>query len=295
MRVTTTMLTDTLVNNLRQNLVRLENLQRQLTTGKRISRPSDDPVAVGRALAYRSGIAAGEQYIRTMDSALAWLDLTDATLDSVTKAMQRARELAVQGANDTLGPAQHQAIASEINQLLEQMILLGNSSLRGQRLFAGAEVDANPFTPVGSPITSVTYNGDTAAMVREIDVNTTIAINVAGDAIFQPIFTALIDLRDDLQASNTTDIRQLDLPALDSAIDNLLAVRAEVGSRVNRIEAARERQNLLQVRLQDLLSKAEDTDFTEALTRFTIQENVYKAALQTGSKAVQPSLLDYLR
>ncbi len=295
MRVTATMLTDTLVNNLRQNLVRLENLQRQLTTGKRISRPSDDPVAVGRALAYRSGIAAGEQYIRTMDNALAWLESTDATLDSVTKAIQRARELAVQGANDTLGPPQHQAIASEIDQLLEQMVLLGNSSLRGQRLFAGAEVDANPFTGVGSPIASVTYNGDTAALVREIDVNTTIAINVPGDAVFPPIFTALIDLRDDLQASNTTEIRQLDLPALDAAIDNLLAVRANVGSRVNRIETARERQGLIQVRLQDLLSKAEDTDFAEALTRFTIQENVYKAALQTGSKAVQPSLLDYLR
>jgi flagellar hook-associated protein 3 FlgL len=78
-------------------------------------------------------------------------------------------------------------------------------------------------------------------------------------------------------------------------MDTVLAARADVGAKTNRLEAAQDRQSLLQVNLQDLRSKVEDTDITTAISKFSISETVYNASLQVGSKAIQPSLLDYLK
>ena len=175
------------------------------------------------------------------------------------------------------------------------MIQLGNSSIRGQRLFAGTKTDASPFTLVGTPPTSVTYNGNSGALDRDMDVNSTIAINVPGDKVFPSSFTALIALRDNLNAGNNAAVGSGDIAAIDRALDDLLGVRSEVGAKVNRIESARDRQTLVQMRVQELLSKAEDTDYAETLSRFASEEAIYKAALETGSKAIQPSLLDFLR
>lgn len=295
MRVTPRMVTDTTLNGLATNLARLERLQREVISGKRLNRPSDDPSDVSRALGLGASLSTGEQHLRNLDSSLAWLNATDTSLDSATQILQRARELAVQGANDALSPEQLAVLATEVNQLLEQTVAVGNSSLRGQRLFAGLKTDANPFTLVTGPPTSVTYSGDSGQMLREIDVGTTMQINVPGSSAFPGIYTALINLRDHLQAGSTVLVGTSDLPALDAATTSLLSIRADVGSRVNRLDSTRDRQLLIQERLTELLSKAQDTDFTEALTRFATQENVYKAALAMGGRIVQPSLLDFLR
>jgi flagellar hook-associated protein 3 FlgL len=295
MRITNPMVSDTVLRNLQSNLAALERLQNQLTSGKRINRPSDDPPAVETALNYHATIAAGEQYLRNMDSATAWLQATDTTLGGANDLLQRARELAVQGANDTLGTDQRAGIAAEVDQLLQQMVELGNATLKGQRLFAGLKTDANPFTLNAGPPTTVTYSGDNGQMLREIDVGTTLAINTPGNATFAPAFAALISLRDDLRAGNAAALRATDIPAVDAALDTVLNTRASVGARVNRLEAAQDRQQQLQVRITELLAKAEDTDYTEAISEFTLQDTVYKASLQAGAKAMQPSLMDYLR
>lgn len=295
MRVTTTTMLNTFMRNLSRSNDRLERIQQQLTTGKRLSRPSDDPPAVGRALAYRGSIAAGEQYLRTIDQSLAWLNSTDSTLDSIGQLLHRARELAVQGANDTAAASQRDAIAGEVDQIIEQLVVFGNASLRGQRLFAGLATDTDPFTASGTPITSVTWSGDTGQMLREFDVGVTMPINVTGDRFMPAIFDALIELRDDLLAGNSTEIGGADLQAIDDGFDDLLIVRGEVGARTNRLENVRERQELLQVRMTELLSSVEDVDMVEAISQAALQETVYRAALQAGAKSLQESLLDYLR
>lgn len=292
MRVTNAMLVDTVLTNLNRNLNKLENLQTQLTSGKRLHRPSDDPSDVGHALNLRAAIGAGAQHLRNMDASIDWLNASEASLNSTTEILQRVRELAVTGATDTLDASQRTALGTEVHQLLEQLVAQGNSTLGGQRLFAGFRTNTNPFTLAGS---TVTYSGDTGQMVREVDTGTTIQINVNGNSTFSAAFAAVISVRDHLYANDGASIGSADLPALDSALSSVLNTRAEVGARINRLDSAKTRQELLQVRLTDLLGKAEDTDFAQAITEFTNAENVYKAALAAGSRAIQPSLLDYLR
>ena len=294
MRVTHHMIVDTVLNNLNENLRRLEDSQRQLSSGQRLNQPSDDPPAVERALTYRAALNAGEQYLRNIDAARSWLQASDSALDSATQALQRARELAVQGANDTLGPDQEQALAAEVDQLLAQLVALGNSTLRGQYLFAGYSTQTAPFTLNAGPPTTVTYNGDSGAMLREINVGVTLQINAPGNSFLPAVFTALINLRDHLRAGDTTAVRN-DLPALDAATDTLLAVRADLGAKLNRLDAAEAQHQAVQVNTTELLSKIADTDYGEAVTQFTTAELAYKAGLQAGARAMQSNLFDYLR
>src|SRR5262245_14251887 len=137
MRITHNMISDTTIRNMRNNLEKLESLHSSITTGKRLNRPSDDPTAVARTLTYTGDLAAGEVFLRTMDSAMSWMSATDSALDDAGNLLQRARELAVQGANGALTTDDMKRIGAEVDNLLKQMTVNGNASLRGQRLFAG--------------------------------------------------------------------------------------------------------------------------------------------------------------
>jgi flagellar hook-associated protein 3 FlgL len=293
MRITHRMVADTTVRNLRNNLNRLEELHSSITTGKAISRPSDDPVGVARTLTYTSDLAAGEAFLRTIDSSMSWMSATDDALTEAGDLLQRARELAVQGANGALTPDDMQAIGAEVDNILQQLVVNGNASLRGQRLFAGEQVDSDPFAASGT-LPGYAYTGDTGTMRREYDVNAYLTINTPGEATFGPAITALFNLRDHLNAGDNVAVSG-DITAIDGAIDAVLSARAEVGAKMNRLEAAEGRQSLLQVNLEELRSKSEDTDMVEAISKFSIQETVYKASLEVGGKAIQPSLLDFLR
>ncbi|MGE3272443.1 MAG: flagellar hook-associated protein FlgL [Chloroflexota bacterium] len=294
MRITHRMVSDTTIKNLRNNLERLESLHNEITTGKKLSRPSDDPSAVARTLTYKGDLAAGEAYLRTMDASTTWLNATDDALSEAGNLLQRARELAVQGANSVLTPGDMANIGAEVDHILSQMIVTGNASLRGQRLFAGEAIDADPFVASGSA-PGFTYSGDTGTMEREYDLNAYVTINTPGQATLGPAITALFNLRANLLAGNNAAISSGDLTAIDGAIDTILAARAEVGAKTNRLEAAQGRQSLLQVNLEELRSKSEDTDLAESISKFSVQETVYKASLEVGGKAIQPSLLDFLR
>jgi flagellar hook-associated protein 3 FlgL len=289
------MVSDTTIRNARNNLNKLEQLQNQITSGKQLTRPSDDPAGVALTMGYNTDIASGETYLRTMDNSVSWLNATDSALDEAGSLLQRARELAVQGANGgTMTTGDLQKIGTEVDNLLKQMVVTGNSSIRGQRLFAGEQIDKDPFAISGST-PGYTYAGDTGQMRREYDQNAYVVINTPGQATFDPAIKALFSLKNNLNAGNFDAISASDLTALDKGMDTILTARADVGAKTNRLEAAQDRQNLLQVNLEDLRSKVQDTDITTAISRFSIQETVYNASLQVGGKSIQPSLLDYLK
>ncbi len=290
MRVTHRMLVDTLTANLADTFRRLQKVQDELSSGQRLRRPSDDPPAVAKALTLRSARAVNEQYLRNMDVSISWLNATDSSLSTLGRILLRAKELAVQGASGALGPDDLAAIGQEVDQLLSGALQVANSALGDDHLFAGCQTSTPPLAVPGS---SVVYSGDTGALRREIGKGTAVAINVTGDRL-SPILQALVDLRDHLLAGDHSSVAA-DIGAVDAAIEINLQIRAEVGAKVNRFEFAADRLEEIQTSLAGLLSEVQDVDFAEAITRFMLQENVYKAALTAGARAVQPSLLDFIR
>lgn len=292
MRVTDAMRVDQLLADLDRVRVRLARLQDQAASGRRVRRPSDDPVVAGSAMYLRARLGEIERFLASAQQASDWLEATDAALGSAQDVLARARELAVTGASDTLPAEARQALAAEVDALIDALIQVGNTSLDGRYLFGGHRTTQPPFTRSGS---SATYNGDGGAVRRAIGVGVAVTVNVPGDQAFAAAFAALSDLYQRLTGNDAQGISATTLPLLDQAIDGLLRVRAQVGANAERVRREESRLRAAQVEAVRILSETEDADLAETVLRLNEAEAAYRAALAVGARIIQPTLIDFLR
>ncbi|HAN93956.1 MAG TPA: flagellar hook-associated protein 3 [Firmicutes bacterium] len=308
MRVTNRMMNNTLLLNLNRGLARLERINNQLGTKKKINRPSDDPVKTGVILRTSTSIRETEQYIRNLDAAVSWLDAADVILQDVVSVIHRAKELAVAGASTHLDETARQALADEIAQLHDNLLQLANSTHGGRYLFAGQHTDKKPFSGggvTGDRINDVTFlmslTDDETKIEFEIAPGITIDVNVISynphdnpqEGLFMPIFNALQELYGEL-VDDTGD-PDIPLQDLDNSLDNVLRKISELGGKQNRVELARERMLDLQLNLTRILSEEQDLDYAEAIMELKMEEFAYRTALAVGARIIQPSLVDFLR
>lgn len=308
MRVTNRMMNNTLLLNLNRGLARLERINNQLGTKKKINRPSDDPVKTGVILRTSTSIRETEQYIRNLDAAVSWLDAADVILQDVVSVIHRAKELAVEGASTHLDETARQALADEIAQLHDNLLQLANSTHGGRYLFAGQHTDKKPFSGggvTGDRINDVTFlmglTDDETKIEFEIAPGITIDVNVISynpddnpqEGLFMPIFNALQELYGEL-VDDTGD-PDIPLQDLDNSLDNVLRKISELGGKQNRVELARERMLDLQLNLTRILSEEQDLDYAEAIMELKMEEFAYRTALAVGARIIQPSLVDFLR
>ncbi|RIL02530.1 flagellar hook-associated protein 3 [bacterium] len=274
---------------------RMDRVQQQLATGRRIERASDDPAGASLALEHRTSIAFEAQMRRNLENGVAFMNVTEASLSSVTDALQRVRELTTQAANDTLSNTDRQSIAQEVNQIIEHLAQVANSEFGGAYVFSGHATQTPAYLVTGSPPTAVTFQGDAGERVRRISRQDTVAVNVTGAAVFGSIFSDLITLRDNLDLGASAATISSSLAAIDGGIDRTLVARAEIGSRINRFESALQQSEQTDTNLQELRSGIEETDLSEMVVRLTSEQNALQAALAAISSASGLSLLDYLR
>ncbi len=145
-RVTFTQVNSMVQRNLQNNYSKLADTQEQLSSGKRITRPSDAPIDITNDLELRSGISTKHQYVRNTQDAESYLLMVDATLNSSNNVLQSIRERAIQGANSTNTAVEREYIAREVRQLLYQMVAVSNSTYKGDFLFAGTNTDKQPYS-----------------------------------------------------------------------------------------------------------------------------------------------------
>lgn len=277
-----------------QTLSQLNKTFHEVSTGKRLHRPSDDPAGVSRAMSLKSSLAANDQFQRNADSANLWLDETDQTVQQMTNVLQRVRELTVQGSNDILSPQDRTAIAIEVGELREQIRQFANTKVSGNYLFNGQRTNTAPFP---DKLVAENNSYDTGAINFTVGEGIVVKGNVSADELFgneddeSNLFHVLNSLIDGLKLGE----KDLPLEQLDQGIDRMLAISTEVGTRKNRVEAAENRLMDSTIHLKTMLSKIEDVDLAEAITRLTSEESVYQASLAATARIVQPSLMDFLR
>ncbi|MGN6190388.1 MAG: flagellar hook-associated protein FlgL [Conexibacter sp.] len=301
MRITTLMSSRATLRDLNDGFSRLNRLQGQLSSGKQISRPSDDPYGTSRALALRGELGGLDQLQRNVDDGTGWLNTCDTALGQMSDVMGRVRELLVQGGNDTAGPAERGAMADEIDQLAESLKQEANTQYGGRYVFAGTATDTAPYALGGAD----RYQGDAGTITRAIGPQVQLPINadvhqLLGDG--QPaadgkLLSTLRDISDHLRGGTAADaaaLRGTDLQRLDANVDVLDGIRADVGARTNRLAVAGNRLSGLSVNATRLLSDVEDADMAETITQYTTQQAAYSAALKAGANIVQSSLLDFL-
>ncbi|KXG78810.1 Flagellar hook-associated protein 3 [Fervidicola ferrireducens] len=140
------MLTEAFMRNLSNNLRRLGEKQDQLSSGKRVRLPSDDPVSAVLAMRLRNTLLSVDQYAKNVDDAVTWLQNTETALQNTGEILQRIRELVVYGANGTLTESDRKAILDEITQLKEQILQEANASYNNKYLFGGYSANIRPFS-----------------------------------------------------------------------------------------------------------------------------------------------------
>lgn len=150
MRVTNQMLTRNVLMNLQRNLKRMQGYQDQLSSGRSISRPSDNPLSTSRIMGLKTNLKTNAQYQRNIDSSLSWLGMTEVALMSASEVMQRARELAVYGATGTHTAESRRAIADEVEQLIGNMVQISNTDIEGRYIFGGYKTSHIPFHEIAS-------------------------------------------------------------------------------------------------------------------------------------------------
>ena len=307
MRITTSMVQRNVLSDLNTLQSALAKTQAKAASNKEITRPSDDPFKAAQAMGLRSQIGANEQYVRNIQDAQGWQDSTESSLDAITQYVNRAHDLLLQGATDTADATSRNAIAAEIDQIIQGVKETANANYGGKYIMSGTATSVPPYK-LGD---DDTYQGDlggldpaTPGIVREIGPGVTMTINSVaveflGDGRTNPtdgkLLNQLRDISDHLKANDGAALRAGDMTGLQTRLDSLLEIRARNGSQTNRLDAANTRLDQITGTLTDQLSNTEDADIAKTMIDFNSQSAAYQAALKAGANIVQSSLMDFLR
>ncbi len=279
-----------------QTLARMATYQTQLSTNKKLIYLSDDPVAAKQSMRYRGEGLQVQKYLDNIDKAQAFMQATDSSLGEMSQVLDEAKALAVQGTNGTQDAASRKTLAASVDSLLTRMIDLGNTVHDGRYLFAGTATTqtAPPFARNATD-DGVDYRGTLDNFEVAIGPTSKVQVNQDGYTLFgTDTFKSLIEIRDALKANDPATLNSK-ITGLDTVHDRLNGLQGAMGGRQQRLELAQSQLENTKVYLGELVSKAEDVDMTEVISKMNLTQVALQAGLQAGAKVMQTSLIDFLR
>ena len=389
MRISTNTLFETGSARLSDLQARLSKTQVQLSTGRRILTPADDPVAASQALDLTQAQGVNLQFATNRQSAKSSLNQEESTLASATSLLQDTKTLVIQAGNAVLSNSDRASIATDLSGRLDDLIALSNArDGTGSYLFSGYQTATAAFTKTP---TGAQYQGDQGQRFAQVDTSRQIALGDAGNTVFeqnktivtatgvhtgtgtisvgavvdataltgdsysvnftdpatydvvdtttnatlssgnaytsgqsvtfaglsfdingspaagdtftakpsnnQSIFKALSDLITQLQTPGTAGLSAGLAAAngnIDQGLDNVLTVRASVGSRLKELDSLDSAGADRNVQYAQTLSQLQDLDYTKAITDLTEQQTILTAAQQSFAKIAGLSLFNYL-
>ena len=311
MRVTANTFPNSLLDQLNQLTVRQNRFQQQAATGQKVTLPEDDPVAMRRILDLQAEGKTVGQYQRNIGRHQELGTATYAVIKSLKKVSDRASELAVR-ADSLKSPEELRIMGKEVSELIKGAVQQANAKNRGDYLLAGTKSDQPPFvltTDTDGNVTSVTYQGNASLAESEIAEGVTVTAQAAGanttgsgprglitdNRFGADFFNHLIALQNNLNAGDTAAIAATDRAALAQDEENLLIHVGNNGAIQSRLEAARAIATTRGQTLEQLVSNEADADLAQTLVKLNQTQTAYQAALQSGARILNTSLLDYIR
>jgi flagellar hook-associated protein 3 FlgL len=301
-RITTQMTAQNLLANINQSMDRIATTQQELSTGKKINQPSDNPYGTSLSLQLNNQLAGLNDYANNVSDGTGWAQAGNAALSDITNAVQRIRELVVGASNGTLTQADMSADAAEVGQLVDQIKQDANTQYNGQYIFSGAATSTQPYQPGSNDA----YAGDTGQVSRMIGPNTSVAVNANLSGVLgtgqtvagQPagdgrLLNTLRNVVDAMQSGNSGALSGT-LSQLDTNLNSLTGLTAGVGATTDRLQMASSRIQSLQAADTEVLSNTQDADMAQTEVDFSTEQAALTAALQAGAHIVQQSLMDFL-
>ena len=307
MKISTHLLFDRASTQMSTVQSNLTQTQAQLAQGKQIINASDAPNQAATIQRLKSILSRQDSYQSSLNTVKARLQGEDSTLQSVSELLIRAKEVAVQGANDTLNTGDRKALANEMQSLRDQMLSLANTrDSNGNFLFAGSRVKQPAFseTANGSPV----YMGDQTRMNVRVGDQQNIPINRTGTDAFVPVtridkdgapvgvsfFQVMDNLIAGLNTANGSDIRR-GAGELDNLQQGLSLAHAQVGTNLNMVDQQTSIIEDTTLNLKSTLSSIEDLDYASAITKMNQQMLSLEAAQASFAKVSQLNLFNYIK
>lgn len=272
--------------------------QQQIATGRRILTPSDDPVAAARVLDVSQSQSVNTQYGLNRQTAANALGLVDGTLSGVTDLLLNVKSTVVSAGNGTLNDTQRADIAIQLKSDLTSLLGLANTrDAQGNYLFSGYQTSTPAFVQTA---TGAQYQGDQGQQLLQVDSTRQMAVNTPGQTAFQgggqDIFqtlTSLVNLLQTPGAPNPATLTGLS-NGVDLALNNLMSVRASVGSRMQELDALDSVGSNRDLQYSQALSGLQDLDYAKAATLLSQQQTTLQAAQQSFVKISGLSLFNYM-
>lgn len=330
MRVTQNTNFNTVRDSIQRSKGRMEKLQSQHATLKKLNTPSDDPVGAAKVLEVRTEKMNSEQYLTNAKLAETFLNNTDHALSELADIIVRAKEIAIgQSSGASSNDATRLGVAEEVTQLYQQAVSAANRRIGDRYLFGGYKTDRPPVDADGR------YQGDEGQMMVEISRGVYLSMNVPGMEAFNTeptssadhrrledrvnrapagnepgqapedmsdisgpeninVFGELQNLRIGLLTGDLDTIRNT-LDRFDAVHSKIVSTRSKIGSRIQGLAntaQALERHNITHAQLT---SQLEDADMAKVVSDIAQEETVFRSALASSQKLIQPTLMDFLK
>ncbi|MBT9568196.1 MAG: flagellar hook-associated protein FlgL [Thiobacillus sp.] len=298
MRISTQSLFESGALRLGELQTSLVKTQQQIGSGRRILSPSDDPIAAARALDVTQAQSLNTQYGRNRQYATDTLTTVEGTLSSVTSLLQDVRDIVIASGNGLLTDNERAFQATALASRFDELLGLANSrDAFGNYVFSGFQTDTPAFvkTPTGA-----TYQGDSGQQLLQVEATRQMAVSNSGQSVFQgggqDIFQTITGLVTLLQTPGTPAPGALttSLGNVDLALNNVLTVRASVGSRLQELDSLNNFGEDRGLQYSQILSELQDLDYTEALTRLSQQQFTLEAAQRSFSTISKLSLFNFI-
>ena len=297
MRLTNRLMADTVLNSLYKNTQQLLKLQEVVSSEKRINRPSDDPIGMGKILDYRKVLSSIDQYNTNITRGKTQIDLTESCLEAIDDLVLKARRIAVDQSAGELET--RPTAAQEVKNIYDQILQLANTKLGDTYILSGHQTDTAPFSRDADY--NATYHGDDGDIRIIVGDNLDIKINVTAEDALRSgvdVFDSLRDLINGLEDPDTTaGTAQIaaQVTPLSNALDQIKAVRAEAASTFIQLETTENQLANFKLNIEDMLSDTEDANMAQAIVELQIQQTAYETSLATAARILQRSLMDFLR
>ncbi len=278
---------------LNQNSSAYFDANEQVSSGKKINRPSDDPNGAGRVTRYRADLSRLNQYKENITHAKTFLNQTESALNQMNDLRVSAKEIALQGANGNHSSAELSNMAGSIADIKSQLVSLANTQVGDEYIFGGYDVSSSPYDSSGN------YSGDSGEMEIRIGKNSTIKLNFPGDSVLGAsggvdLFQTLTDLETALSGNDLSGIQD-GIGNLDSAEKQIMSAWSITGYRMNNLDGASSTLDQINLDTTKMISDTEDVDMSEAMMNFSKQELALQAVMASSAKILQTNLLNFLK
>jgi flagellar hook-associated protein 3 FlgL len=270
-------------------LTRAQHLQNQLSSGKQVSKPSDDPAATVSSMKLRSQLRADEQYLRNIDDARGRLSLADDSLVSLSGQIRRANELMVSARDAAISPDSRAAIGAELAEIRKSVIDTYNARWIDRPVFGGTVAGSEAIDA-----TTGTYVGNDQQIIARVSRDVTMRTDVKGTDAGADVLPDLL-ARAAENVVNDIDAVAGDQDDLSAVLSKVLKTLGDIGARAAQLETSEQAVDSERLDFTGRISENEDVDLPLAIMNLQSAQIAYQASLGAAAKVMQTSLLDFLR